>query len=75
MLKTNKNIYLSGTSSDGDILLSNFNANFDDTGRLTITENPVAEDKTGIAEKDFEEFRKLARKQSSEILGGEVKNG
>ncbi|WP_099975298.1 hypothetical protein [Lactobacillus terrae] len=71
MLKTSKNIYLSGTSTDeNDKLLSRFTANFDETGKFTVNENAFYSGTNETADKDFDKFRVTAKQQADALVNG-----
>lgn len=60
-LKTNKTVYLNGTSTDGDKLLANFNANLNQAGTFNISETIMDRSEMKIIDEDFELFRTQAK--------------
>lgn len=60
-LTTNKTIYINGNSKDGDKILANFNASLTESGTISINETVMEQNSMDIVDKDFDEFRELAK--------------
>lgn len=61
VLTTNKTIYINGNSKDGDKILANFNASLTESGTISINETVMEQNSMDIVDKDFDEFRELAK--------------
>ena len=71
-LTTNKTIYLNGASKDGEKILANFNASLSENGQLSINETVMDHNSIDTVEKDFDDFRQLAKSTLDGIKGSEV---
>jgi len=60
-LTTNKTIYLNGNSKTGDKILANFNASLSEDGQISINETVMDKDSITTVDKDFDDFRALAK--------------
>lgn len=71
-LETTKTTYLNGSSKDGGRVLANFNASLSENGQLSINETVMDHNSIDTVEKDFDDFRQLAKSTLDSIKGSEA---
>jgi len=74
-LTTNKTIYLNGNSKDGENILANFNASLSENGQISINETVIDKNSIDIVDKDFDDFRTLAKNTLNGKTGSDSLNG
>lgn len=74
MLETTRSIYLNGNSRDGNKILANFNSSLSENGTMTVNETINESENMDIIDRDFNEFRELAKVELKKLIDEPAEN-